>query len=263
VEAHPLRMSSRSADHRSEEYTARVDLAAAYRLMARFGMDDLTSTHLTLRVAGDGDLFLINPFGLMFTEVTASSLVKVDRNGDVVDSSPQPINKAGFVIHGAIHEARPDALCVLHSHSLAGVAVSALECGLLPISQFALRFYDQIAYHDYGGGARDIDMRSAMIRDLGDKKVMIMRNHGLLTTGRTVAEAFFLMYYLDRACRIQLAAQGTNSKLVIPPEDLCVFTVQQQMTGTVDVDGNHVPVGDRDWPALLRMLDQTDPSFRD
>jgi ribulose-5-phosphate 4-epimerase/fuculose-1-phosphate aldolase len=192
---------------------------------------------------------------MMFNEVTASSLVKIDLEGNIVGHSEWPVNPAGFVIHSAIHAAREDLNCVFHTHTRYGIAVSALECGLLPISQFAMMFYNQVAYHDYEGVALDLDERERLVNDLGDKKVMILYNHGLLTAGKTIPEAFFLMYYLDRACEVQITAQSAGTNLVIPSESVCAHAAQQQ-----DINGENL--GELAWSALMRMLDHEDPSYR-
>ncbi|MCB1743482.1 MAG: class II aldolase/adducin family protein, partial [Gammaproteobacteria bacterium] len=192
----------------------------------------------------------------------ASNLVKIDREGKVI-AGEYPVNTTGFVIHGAIHEARPDALCIIHSHAVHCVAVSSMQDGLLPLSQFALRFHGQTAVHEYGGGAREMDERPRLIRDLGDARVLLMRNHGVLVTGRSVAEAFFYMYYLDQACRIQVAAMSCTDRLVLPSKEICDFTAAQQSSGTVDMSGALVLPGERDWPALRRLLDRESPGYRD
>lgn len=235
------------------ERELRIQLAAAYRLLDKFKMTDLISTHLSVRLPGPEHHFLINPYGMMFHEITASSLVKIDLEGNIVGDSEWPVNPAGFVIHSAIHAAREDLTCVFHTHTRYGMAVSALECGLLPISQFAMKFYNRVAYHDYEGVALDLDERERLVKDLGDKKVMILRNHGLLTAGRTIPEAFFLMYYLDRSCEVQITAQSSGAKLVIPPESVCEHSALQQ-----DIEN----LGQLEWSALIRMLDREDPSYR-
>ncbi len=235
------------------ERELRIQLAAAYRLLDKFKMTDLISTHLSVRVPGPDDHFLINPFGMMFHEITASSLVKIDLDGNIVSDSEWPVNPAGFVIHSAIHAARVDLTCVFHTHTRYGMAVSALECGLLPISQFAMKFYNRVAYHDYEGVSLELDERERLVKDLGGKKVMILRNHGLLTAGRTISEAFYLMYYLDRSCEVQITAQSSGAKLVIPPESVCEHSALQQ-----DIED----LGQLEWTALIRMLDRQDPSYR-
>lgn len=235
------------------ERELRVQLAAAYRLIDTFKMSDLIYTHISVRIPGPERHFLINPYGLMFDEITASNLVKVDLEGNIVGESEWPVNPAGFVIHSAIHAARDDLYCVLHTHTKYGMAVSALECGLLPVSQFAMQFYDRVAYHAYEGVSLSLEERERLVQDLGDKKVMILRNHGLLTAGRTIQEAFILMFYLDRACEVQITAQAAGDRLIIPPASVCEHSVAQQ-----DVED----MGQLEWPALIRMLDRRDPSYR-
>src|SRR5256884_3555601 len=197
-----------------QEWQARVDLAAAYRLVAHYGWDDLIFTHLSARVPGPEHHFLINPYGMMFEEITASSLVKVNLEGQIVMSSPYFINPAGFTIHSAVHAAREDALCVVHLHTDYGVAVSAQKNGLLPVSQQSLFALASLAYHEYEGLALKEAEKSRLVADLGDKMNMILRNHGLLTVGKTAAEAFLSMYILERACRIQILAQSGASTLL-------------------------------------------------
>jgi ribulose-5-phosphate 4-epimerase/fuculose-1-phosphate aldolase len=236
-----------------DEREARVQLAAAYRLAERFGMTDLIYNHISLRVPGADHHFLINPFGRLYRDITASSLVKIDLDGNIVGESRWPINPAGFVIHGAVHRARPEVNCVLHTHTTYGATVAALESGLLPISQFAMRFYGRVAYHDYEGLANSEEERDRLAEDLGDKAVMILRNHGLLTTGRTVGEAFVSMEYLERACRIQVEAQSTGGKIVIPPREVCEMAAAQFGPSEHELA----------WPALVSMLDEVDPSYKD
>lgn len=248
-------LPSRNESEEATEREVRVALAACYRLIAHFGMDDLVFTHISARVPGRLDHFLINPYGLMFHEITASSLVKIDHEGDIVEDTGYPVNKAGFVIHSAIHAARPDVNCVLHTHTRAGIAVSCLEDGLLHINQHSAMFYGRVAYHDYEGIALDLDERSRLERDLGDKPVMILRNHGLLTVGRTVPEAFSLMYYLEQSCRIQVDLMATGGKLTRLSDNVSQHTAQQFAESPV-------PRGELEWPALLRLLDAKDPSYR-
>lgn len=234
-----------------EERELRIQLAAAYRLADRFGMSELISTHISLRVPGSTPAFLLNPHGLLFSEITASSLVKVDLNGNIVGHSDWTVNRAGVAIHGAILAARPDVNCVFHAHTPYSMAVSALECGLLPLSQAAMRFMGHVAYHDYGRAATDPVERSRLAEDLGTNWVMLLRNHGILTTGRTVGEAFASAYYLERACQVQIFAQSTGLPLIMPREEM--------ISGSVNTPGAE----DRAWPALVRMLDREDPSYRD
>ena len=239
-----------------EEWKLRVDLAACYRLMAYYGWDDLIFTHLSVRAPGPEHHFLINPYGLMFQEITASSLVKVDVNGELVEDAPgHGINPAGFTIHSAIHMAREDAQAVLHLHARDAVAVSAQDEGLLPLSQTALLVYSRLAYHDYEGVALDLGERERLVRDLGDKDAFILRNHGVLTVGPTIQGAFILMYFLVKACEIQVQAQNAGGKLRLPSQDAIETTRRQSLDRTPET-------GKRAWPALLRLLDSQDPSYK-
>src|SRR3979490_1472909 len=216
-----------------EEWQVRVDLAAAYRLGALYGWDDLIFTHISARVPGAEHHFLLNPYGMMFEEVTASSLVKVDLAGNKVDESPYFVNPAGFTIHSAVHAAREDALCVIHLHTDYGIAVSAQNDGLLPISQQAMLALASLAYHDYEGLALNEDEKPRLVADLGDKNQMILRNHGLLTVGRTAAEAFLAMFLLERACKIQILAQAGATELVKVPEPILNLVESQVKAVTV------------------------------
>lgn len=239
-----------------EEWRAREDLAACYRLCVHYRMTDMIYNHISLRVPGRHDQFLINAFGLLYEEVTASNLVKVDIDGNVVDDIPLEVNPAGFVIHAAIHKARPEVACVFHTHTRAGVAISAQEQGLRPISQHAMRFFNRVGYHNYEGIALDLDEQERLVRDLGQHNVLILRNHGLLTTGGSVREAFELMYYLELACQIQLDATAGGERLVYPPEDVCEHAARQ-------FEDSNSFIKNRDWLALRRMLDRIAPSYRD
>lgn len=245
-----------------QEWEARVSLAACYRLVAGLGLDDLIYNHISMRVPGTQDQFLINPYGLLFDEITASSLVRIDVHGRKVTPSPYDVNVAGFVIHGAIHQGRHDAVCVLHTHSDASIAVSAQARGLLPLSQFAMRFYQRQAFHDYEGVAIDLDEQTRLVAHLGAHPVMLMRNHGVLTLGRTPGEAFMLLYYFERAARIQLdmqaAVAGGAGPLVAPPHEVCERAARQFWESKGDI----LIAGEREWPGLLRRLDRTDPSYR-
>ncbi len=245
-----------AAGHQETEESLRRDLACAYRLIAHLGMTDTVYTHLSVRVPGPGNFFLVNPYGLMFDEITASSLVKVDADGLPAQATSWPVNPAGFVIHSAIHMKRHDAACVMHTHTLAGMAVAAQQGGLLPINQINMEFIDDIAMHDYEGVADDDNLseRERLVRDLGDKPCMILRTHGLLTTGRSVAEAFYLMYYLEQACRIQVAAQSTGAALSIPSEATQRRTKAQFVRGE-----NH---GWLVWQAFRRKMDREQPGYR-
>ncbi len=245
-----------SRDVSAAEWAQRVDLAACYRLVARFGWDDLIFTHVSARVPGPEHHFLINPYGLMFDEITASSLVKVDLQGHKVFDSPYDINPAGFVIHSAIHAARDDAACVLHVHSVNGVAVSAQEDGLLPLSQHSMAVLSSLAYHDYEGVALQDDEKPRLVRDLGDKRFLMLRNHGLLTVGRTVAEAFVGMYFFEASCMMQVRAQSGGGKLRRIPQSIVDDAPRQFATVTRGAGGNLA------WPALLRRLDATDASYK-
>jgi ribulose-5-phosphate 4-epimerase/fuculose-1-phosphate aldolase len=243
----------------AEQAALRVDLAASYRLVAHFGLDDLIYNHISARVPGRHDQFLINPYGLLFSEMRASSFVRIDLDGHPLDPGAAPVNQAGFVIHGAIHAARPDAVCVLHTHSEAATAVSALDCGLLPLSQFAMRYQGHMGVHDYEGVALDLDERDRLVANLGPHNVLLMRNHGLLTVGRTVAEAFILAYYFEKAARIQLLAQGARDTRLVLPGDGVTGRAARQFN---EQQGDIRPAGAREWPALLRLLDHSDPSYR-
>ncbi|GLY38909.1 class II aldolase [Amycolatopsis sp. NBRC 101858] len=238
------------------EQAIRRDLAAAYRLCAVFGWDDLIYTHISARLPGPEHHFLVNPLGLGFDEITASSLVKIDLDGNVIGDTPYRPNAAGFVIHGAIHSAREDAQCVMHLHSEAGMALSTLEAGLLPITQHAMRFHGRLGYHDYEGIALSTAERERLVADLGGHVALILRNHGTITTGRSVAQAFTENYYLEKAARAQLLAMAAGSPLITPPREVIELTVRQWVG---DLGVSH----DREWPSLVRKLDRADPSYRD
>ncbi|WP_082420944.1 MULTISPECIES: class II aldolase/adducin family protein [unclassified Pseudomonas] len=247
------------------ERTLREELAACYRLIAHFRMTDLIFTHISVRIPGPEHHFLINPYGLLFEEITASNLVKIDLQGRAVEASPYPVNPAGFVIHSAIHGAREDAQCVLHTHTRAGCAVAALECGLLPVNQISMEFYGKVAYHDYEGVALDMGEQQRLVADLGDKPVMILRNHGLLTVGRTAGEAFLRMFYLDKACEIQLAAQSAG-KVVLPSPEVCAHTERQFNAPARPLKPGELADPDAmglAWGALLRLLEKVAPDYRD
>jgi len=241
----------------AEEWQARVDLAACYRLAALFGWDDLIFTHISSRVPGPDHHFLINPYGLMFDEITASSLVKIGLDGNKVLESPYSINPAGFTIHSAVHAAREDALCVMHLHTRHGVAISAKKDGLLPISQQSLFSLASLAYHNYEGLALNDDEKPRLVTDLGDKNNLILRNHGLLTIGANAAEAFLAMYNLERSCEIQLMAEAGGAELVEIAQPILDGITAQVDVVTKGLGGNIV------WPALLRRLDKIDSSYRD
>ena len=240
-----------------EEWQTRVDLAACYRLVALYGWDDLVFTHISARVPGSDHHFLINPYGFLFEEITASSLVKVDLHGNVVLDSPYPINPAGFTIHSAIHAAREDAQCVLHIHSINGVAVSAQKNGLLPLSQQSLFALASVGYHDYEGVALNEAEKPRLVADLGEKTALILRNHGLLTCGPSIADAFLAMYILESACMIQLRAQASGGELIAIPDAILAGILAQAKAVTRGLGGALA------WPGLLRRLDRRDSSFRD
>jgi ribulose-5-phosphate 4-epimerase/fuculose-1-phosphate aldolase len=246
------------------EWEARINLAACYRLVAHYGWTDLIYTHISARVPGEGEHFLLNPFGWMFDEITASSLVKIDLDGNTVGPTPHKIHKAGFVIHSAVHAARPDANCVIHSHTRAGMAVSMMKCGLLPLTQHAMLFHNRIAYHGTEGLALDTDERGRLARDLGDKAILILRNHGTLVAGSTVAEAFSMMWHLEKAMQAQVDGMASGQELTVPPESVAESTMRQGFTSEPlpqYTDGKS-PLGWMEWPALLRCMDKLDPSYR-
>jgi ribulose-5-phosphate 4-epimerase/fuculose-1-phosphate aldolase len=247
-----------------EEWELRQQLAACYRLIAHYKMSDLISTHVSMRIPGPEHHFLINPYGLFFEEITASNLVKIDLDGNKVQSSAYPVNPAGFIIHSAIHRARQDAHCVLHTHTKAGCAVAAQECGLLPVNQISLEFYGRVGYHDYEGIALDFSEQQRLVADLGDNSVMILRNHGLLTIGDSVKQAFLRMYYLEKACEIQIAAQAGGA-LRYPPDEVCRRTAKQFNEPGQDVDEGELSDPDAvifAWAALLRLLDRVAPDYK-
>lgn len=243
------------------EWQARVDLAACYRLVELYGMADMMANHISSRVPGEEGAFLINAYGMMYEEITASSLIKVDLAGNVL-SKPDfgelnyGVNKAGYVIHSAIHGARHEVDCVIHTHSWASMAVSSLACGLLPTTQTAMRFL-KIGYHDYQGVVLDTKEQASLIEDLGNGEALILRNHGALTVGRTVGEAFNWMHRLELACRTQLAAQATQAPLQAVSAEVLEETWNNYQPGT------RRPYGVMEWPALLRKLDRLDSSYRD
>lgn len=238
-----------------EEWQTRVDLAACYRLVAMFGWDDLVYTHISARVPGHHDQFLINPYGLFFDEITASSLVKVNEQGETLMPTPFDTNPAGFVIHSAVHEARPEVNCVLHTHTLHGTAVSAQKRGLLALSQHSTFPLNSIAYHDYEGVALRDDEKPRLVNDLGRANNLILRNHGLLTCGRTVGEAFQNMYYLEASCRMQILAQSGGSELHELPQSMVDLNREQTKAATRGKGADLV------WPGLLRRLDRRNPGY--
>jgi len=238
----------------------RRELAAVYRLVAHFGMTDLIFTHISLRLPGPEPRFLINPYGLLFEEITASNLVVVGPDGLALGQSRHPVNPAGFVIHGAVHAARPDAHCVLHTHTRAGCAVAATAEGLLPVNQISMEFYDRVGYHDYEGVALSLDERARLVAALGEHPALILRNHGLLTVGTTAAQAFLRMFYLNRACEIQVSAAATGT-LNLPPAQVCERSARQLAGQDAGDDFTDREAYELAWAALLRLLDRIAPDY--
>ena len=256
--------NARPANIDPAEWETRVDLAACYRLVDLYGMTDLHLNHISARVPGHENHYLLNPFGMMYEEITASSLIKVDLDGKIIaNSNPDyGINLAGYVIHSAIHGARHDVGCVLHTHTNAGMAVSCLKSGLLPLTQTAMR-WGKIAYHDFEGVAVVLDERERLVKDLGDCEVMILRNHGLLSVGRSIGQAFNSIYRLERACETQLLVLACNSEMSMPSVAV-IAKSNAQLTSmpSPDAKGKNRPHGSLEWPALKRMLDRRDPSYK-
>ncbi len=239
------------------ERDTRIQLAACYRLVSHFGMSDLIYNHITARIPGPEGHLLINPYGMMYDEITASSLVRIDLDGNVLDNPGEyGINAAGYVIHSAVHGARHDVQCVIHTHTRAGMAVSALHCGLLPLTQTAMRFAT-IPYHDYESVALDLDERARLVADLGQSEAMILRNHGLLAAGPSIAQAFNTLYWLEMACKAQVDALAANRELCVPPPEVIEKTWHLYQPTT------RRPFGELEWPAMLRLMDRKDPGYRD
>ena len=253
-----IRISSLRDRVTAAEWETRVTVAACYRLIHHFGMDDMIYNHISARVPGEADHFLINPYGMLYEEMTASSLLKIDLEGNVVldSGTGYGVNRAGFVIHSAVHGRRADVHSVIHTHSVAGMAVSALDCGLLPLTQNAM-FFEGVGMHEYEGPALSLEEQERLVGDLGSYRAMILRNHGLLTAAPTVPEAFAAMYWLERACQAQVAAMACNTKLHLPQADVIELTAHLYKPET------RRPYGLLEWPALLRLLDRRDPSYRD
>ncbi len=250
-----LRIPSRRHEVSDAEWRVRVDLAAAYRLAALFKWDDLVYTHISARVPGVEGQFLINPYGLMFEEITASSLIRIDADGNKLDESEYEVNPPGFVIHSAVHAARHDALCVMHLHSLNGIAVAAQKQGLLPLSQHSIFVLSSLGYHDYEGVALHDEEKPRLVADLGDKRHLMLRNHGLLTVGATVADAFQAMYFFETSCTIQVRAQAGGGELLAVPQDIIATAQQQARAATRGAGASLV------WPGLLRRLDRQSPGY--
>jgi ribulose-5-phosphate 4-epimerase/fuculose-1-phosphate aldolase len=243
-----------------QEWKIRCDLAALYRLVAHYRMTDLIYTHISARLPGPAHHFLINKYGVNFHQMRASDLVKIDLDGNVVEDGADPqsrrVNAAGFTIHSAVHMAREDLMCVVHTHTAAGIAVSAQEQGLLPLSQHALKFYGRLAYHRYEGIALDLDERERLVRDLGEHKAMVLQNHGLLVGGTSIQEAFHMTYMLERACQAQVAALSGGAKLLIPPEEVCRHTAEQFRR---QENEEHYALV---WRAALELIENDRPDYR-
>jgi ribulose-5-phosphate 4-epimerase/fuculose-1-phosphate aldolase len=252
-----------AGDMTSQERDLRIQLAAVYRLVDHFGWTDLVWTHSTVRLPGT-EHFLINPYTLRFDEVCASNLVKVDKDGNIIGDPAQEINPAGFVIHSAVHMMRPDVQCVMHTHTVAGMAVAALECGILPINLHALGYYERVSYHDFEGPSLDPAERARLGANLGKNNILILRNHGLLTCGETIAQTFVRMYRLQRICEIQIAALSTGQKLVVPPVEVCELTARlaDDFLSTEGGKG-YSRKANPEFDAMVRLLDKKDPSYRD
>ncbi|MDQ3025796.1 MAG: class II aldolase/adducin family protein [Pseudomonadota bacterium] len=257
MQADPSLIRSAKAHVPPEEWAVRTDLAAAYRAVAMYGWDDLVFTHISARVPGPEHHFLINPYGMMFEEITASSLVKVDSAGNKAMDSPFEINPAGFTIHGAVHEARADAHCVIHLHTMEGVAVSCQKAGLLALSQQSLFPLSSLAYHGYEGVALNPEEKARLVADLGDKHNLILRNHGLLTCAESVADAFLYMYILQKACEVQVRAQAGGGELIAIAQPI-VDGIRQASKVVLRQSGGMIA-----WPGILRKLDRLDPSWRE
>jgi len=256
-----LQLPSLKTEVSPQEWQARVDLAACYRLTAHYGMSDMMANHITLRVPGQEHAFLTTPYGMMYEEMTASCLVKIDHDGEVLYKPDfgdlnYGLNKPGFILHSAVHKARPEVNCIIHTHTAAGLAVSSLACGMLPINQTAMRFLN-VSYHDYMGVVLDMAEQEVLVHDLGTTDAMVLRNHGLLTCGRSVGEAFNWMHRMELSCRAQLAAMACNTPLQPVSQQVLDETFMNYQPQT------RRPFGVMEWPGLLRMLDRMDPSFRD
>lgn len=240
-----------------EQWAKRVDLAAAYRLVHLYGMDEMIANHISARVPGKDGVFYINPYGLLYEQMHASCFIELDLDGNVVfNPTEYGINQAGFVLHSAVHRARHEVDCVIHTHTLAGMAVSAMKCGLMPLAQTAMRFID-VGYHDYEGVALNLEEQARVVRDLGNREAMILRNHGLLVVGPSIPEAFNNIFRLERACQLQVMALSCNTELSLPPRPLIEATSKLYQPGV------RRRFGLMEWPALLKKLDALDPSFRD
>ena len=241
----------------AEQWAKRVDLAAAYRLVHLYGMDEMIANHISARVPGKDGVFYINPYGMLYEQMHASCFIELDLDCNVVfNPTEYGINQAGFVLHSAVHRARHEVDCVIHTHTLAGMAVSAMKCGLMPLAQTAMRFID-VGYHEYEGVALNLEEQARVVRDLGNREAMILRNHGLLVVGPSIAEAFNNIFRLERACQLQVMALSCNTELSMPPRPLIEATSKLYQPGV------RRRFGLMEWPALLKKLDALDPSYRD
>ena len=239
------------------EQDLRVDLAAAYRLLHHYGMTETIHSHISVRIQEEPAIFLLNPYGMLFEEICASDLVRVDGNGNKLDGTDAEVNQAGFTIHSAIHLGCPNAQAIVHTHTVSGMTVAAMEEGLLPLNQASMEFYNRVAYHDYEGISLNLDERDRLVASLGEKNCLILRNHGLLTVGRTVAEAMYYMYNLDKVCEIQLKVLSSTTKPIIPPPEVCEHTARQ-----FEEPSFHSQEVARIWKANCRLLDRLDASYR-
>lgn len=243
------------------EWQTRVDLATLYRLVHHYGWSDLFGTHISARIPDQPDTFLLNPYGFLFEEITASSLVKVDEDGNELDQSDNGINPAGFTIHSAVHAAKSDINFVIHTHTAAGTGVAVQREGILPLTQHSLVVIAQTGYHDYEGIATDLDERERLARDLGDKRILVLRNHGLLSVGATAGEAFMWMYRAERACRMQLAHQKSGVEVMEIPEEVQRVTIERNIFN--NSEKGFRTIGEVEWPGLTRQMDRVDPSYKD
>tara|TARA_B100001123_G_scaffold442948_2_gene587746 strand:+ start:12 stop:755 length:744 start_codon:yes stop_codon:yes gene_type:complete len=247
-------MSNFNNKYSEEEWTNRVNLAACYHLADHFGFSDIIWNHITTRTEKNKDTFLINPFGLRYDEVTASNLIEINLDGKIINGEHK-INETGYIIHGAIHKSRKDVNCVMHTHSRAGLAISCLDEGLIPMIQDSAMFYNRVSYHDWEGMSTNAEECEKISKDLGSNKVMILRNHGLLTCGSKISEAFMLMYYLDRACKNQIDIMSTGKKISIPTGNIMEYTVGQY-------EDPQFKLGDNEWPALIRLLEKKNSKYK-
>lgn len=256
VSSAPINVSMRDRVS-SNEWSARVQLAACYRLVAKYGMTDMIYNHITARVPGSEEHVLINAYGMLYEEMTASSMIKIDLDGNVIEDSNTGygVNQAGYVIHGAVHQARADVTCVLHTHARASMAVSMMECGFLPLSQHSMRFYDKVSYHEYEGVALEVDERQRLIEDLGDNNVMFLRNHGLLVCGRTIPETFNIAYWVEMACKAQVDAMNAQTELHYPSEAV------MKKTAYLFEPTTRRPYGEMEWAAMLRLLEREGSNY--